>query len=244
MRRPLEKLKFVLANNARQPQILTPIDSKTLEPKEPSIFPPESVDSDVHSEWELCGWTLEKIIIATLCGEARGEVKKDPTAANVVYATIRNRMFNGTVDSFNVERGNIFPYGSATPPLVNKIFQKYAYSIWNDESIFESCDTFSSKMKELMCDVIPTVDYNIGIARLIASGMTQKEAANTMHYLNTGTATSEEPWVVSATASKNKHLKECSSGKAWRDVLVGRKGIKFNATLVCIGRHLFVSGVP
>jgi hypothetical protein len=68
--------------------------------------------------------------------------------------------------------------------------------------------------------------------------MTQEEAANTFLYLNPAVAGSKDKWAVDTVRSAKNH-----PGKTiWVDTIRDSKGKGHTATLVRIGRHVFVSG--
>jgi hypothetical protein len=238
----IDRLKIVLSMEEIKP---TEFEAKNLE-KDTIPQPRPPYDADYTSEWKLCGFTLGQIIKANICGEAKGEIQKNPDAGNLVYATMMNRRLNGPMHLLeNVNRGAIFN-GDMSHPMARVIFSKWQYSIWNNDSIFRNCENFTNKMNELMknCYLNGPPCHACGINALRDLGFTDQEAARTTHYLNPVTADSEANWAVDVIRSWRNHPTECKNGKPWTDQVRNEAGELGSVRMVCVGKHVFVSGLP
>lgn len=238
----INKLKIVLSMEKIEPATLDVQNIETYTVPQPR--PP--YDEDYTSEWQLCGFTLGQIIKATICGEAKGEIRKNPDAGNLVYATMMNRRLNGPMHLLaDVNRGPIYN-GGMSHPMSRVIFSRWQYSIWNDSSIFENCENFTNKMSELMrgCLLSGPPCHVCGINALRDLGFTEQEAAKTTHYLNPVTADSEENWVVDVIKSWRRHEQDCKNGRPWTDKVRNDAGELTSVRMVCVGKHVFVSGLP
>lgn len=246
----IDKLKLVLSMEKIEPTKLEVglNDTSNVTPQiNNTKYPP--YDPDYTSEWQLCGFTLGQIIKATICGEAKGEIRRDPDAGNLVYATMMNRRLNGPAhllgNESTLNRGAIYN-GMDSHPMSRVMFSRFQYSIWNDKSIFESCESFKNKMNELMsgCLLNGPPCHVCGLNRLKDAGFTTQEASRTTHYINPRSSDSKERWVLDVISSWRKHPAACRSGQAWADQIRNRAGELVTAKLTCIGNHVFVSGLP
>ena len=245
----IDKLRLILSMEKIEPTMLEVGLDDTGNVTTQNTTEYGTYDPDYTSEWKLCDVTLGQIIKATICGEAKGEIQRDPNAGNLVYATMMNRRLNGPAHLLGNEntlnRGEIYN-GIDSHPMSRVIFSRFQYSIWNDKSIFESCENFKNKIKELMsgCSLNGPPCHVCGLNRLREAGFTTQEASRTTHYINPRSSDSEERWVKDVISSWRNHPTACRSGQAWTDQIRNRAGELVTAKLTCIGNHVFVSGLP
>jgi hypothetical protein len=238
----IDRLKIVLSMEKIEP---TQLQVQNVEP-EIAYQPRTPYDESYTTEWKLCGFTLGEIIKANICGEAKGEMRKNPDAANLVYATMMNRRLHGPAHLLSdVNRGPIYN-GDMTHPMARVIFSRWQYSVWNDRSIFDNCENFKNKMNELMsgCLLNGPPCHVCGINALRDLGFTDQEAAKTTHYINPRTADSKENWVIDVIESWRNHPTECKNGTPWTDQIRNDAGQLGTVRMVCVGKHVFISGLP
>lgn len=194
------------------------------------------------------------IINATLCGEASRE---GLAGQSLVWAIAENRKtWRASRTQLNVK----LPAGIPNTSIIREFLKLNAFSCWNntypspDKKAKEKAGSnprssesaFRQRAEYLksLCgggssheDASPAQ----GRQALKQAGMTEEEAANTFLYLNPATAGDADLWAIDTKQSANNHP---APEVKWTDKIRDRYGVKHDATLVRIGRHVFVSGAP
>jgi hypothetical protein len=191
------------------------------------------------------------IIDATLCGEASTE---GLVGQSLVWAIADNRArWRASRTPLNIT----LPAGIPSTPIVKEFLKLNAFSCWNNTypsknqairdragSNPRSSESAFRKRAEYLKSLCGAggahedASAAQGRTALVGAGMTQEEAANTFLYLNPNASGSKDNWVVDTVRSAKNH-----PGKVkWVDTIRDSKGKGHTATLVRIGRHVFVSG--
>jgi hypothetical protein len=250
----------------------TPIDTVVGEPGREVIVPPQSVSTPACPPPPYLGSprippllnedaqtapepiTEAYITNATLCGEASRE---GVVGQSLVWAIAENRAtWRASRTPLNVK----LPAGIPSTPLIKEFLNLNAFSCWNntypspDKKAREkagynprsSQSAFRQRAEYLksLCSG-GTRHEDAGPAQgrqaLKDAGMTEEEAANTFLYLNPKTAGDVDLWAIDAKESARNHP---APEVKWTDKIRSKDGRQHDATLVRIGRHVFVSGAP
>jgi hypothetical protein len=191
---------------------------------------------------------------ATICGEGSRE---DVAGQSLVWTIAQNRArWRASRRPLKVT----IPAGVPDSPLIRELLNLNAFSCWNttypsadkkarekagyDPRSSESAFRQRAEYLKSLCrggssheDVSPAQ----GIQALKEAGMTEEEAANTFLYLNPKTAGDVDLWAIDAKESARNHP---APEVKWTDKIRSKDGRQHDATLVRIGRHVFVSGAP
>jgi hypothetical protein len=199
--------------------------------------------------------TEADIINATLCGEASRE---GVVGQSLVWAIAQNRAtWRASRTQLNVK----LPAGIPNTSLIREFLNLNAFSCWNNtypsedkkakekagynprssESAFRQRAEYLKSLCRGGSSHEDVLGPEQGRQALKEAGMTEEEAASTFLYLNPATAGDVDLWAIDTKQSATNHP---APEVKWKDKIRDKNGVKHDATLVRIGRHVFVSGAP
>jgi hypothetical protein len=226
------------------------LDTVTGEPGSETIVPPSGTPvACLEPPTQLQDITEREVWVASVCGEAASE---GPEGKSLVLTIAKNRA--------NKTGGNastVIPPGVQATPLVRELLKIKAFSCWNDQfpspnaAVREAAGSnprssranFEKRMNYLLSrcgsgDPIAGVSVTVGRKALQDYGMTKEESERTYLYLNPATASKKAGnWAEDTIKSANAHPNDTY----WTGNIRDSGGRVQKATLVRIGRHVFVS---
>lgn len=232
----------------------TPLDTVVTNPDGTiTITPPPSTNEPCRKP-ELLAITYLQILEATVCGEAANEGAE---GKSLVLTIAKNRAVKTGGNASTVLppglAGGILPDQMA---LIRELLKDKAFSCWNDKypgnaaaqeaagSYPRSSQTAFQKRMNFLSSFcrggngMAGVTVAIGRKALQTYGMTKEESEQTYLYLNPAKASKKAgKWAEDTINSANRHPDDTY----WTDNIRDYLGRIHKATLVRIGRHVFVS---